>query len=475
MKKNIIYYLFTISIVFASCEKDRLDLAPFDSVSAATALNTAGDFELAVDGLYYMMLNSPYYGADLMCFPDVLADNLIFNPDGRQTQKVYFEWRYDANSAKRNFMGDCADVIQQANFILENIDKLDEGDFKDDIMAKALAARALSHFDLVKVYGKIPTQSADANGSLGVPYLTSSDIRQLPSRNTVGEVYTNIINDLEMAKSMIGSDNDVYGFNIEAINGLLSRAYLYNGNYSSAITAANAVTTTVSSFGNFVGLWDDSSAEGVLFKLKNLDSEQGIGVGIPYSQTLTAGIYSEYLVSYSFNELFIDDDIRKAAYVNTSAYNGLLYNHVAKYLSSAINQGSGVVDVKVIRAAEVYLNKAEAYAEMDQDGMALAALDAVRSERYTDFVSGGETGQDLKDAIQLERRLELAFEGHRFFDIKRHGLPVQRDNFGEFADGSGSPAFVQTLPSGDCRFQLAIPKAEIDVNPNMVQNPCTNY
>lgn len=475
MKKNIIYYLLTVSLVLTSCEKDRLDLAPFDAVSASTALNTAGDFELAVDGLYYMMLNSPYYGADLMSFPDVLADNLIYNPDGRQTQKVYFEWRYDANSAKRNFMGDCADVIQQANFILENIDKLDDGDFKDDIMAKALAARALSHFDQVKVYGKIPTQSADANGSLGVPYLTSSDIRQLPSRNTVGEVYSNIISDLEQARSLIGSDNDIYGFNIEAINGLLSRAYLYNGNYSSAITSANAVTTSVSSFGNFVGVWDDSSSDGVLFKLKNSDSEQNIGVGIPYSQTLSAGIYSEYLVSYSFNELFIDDDIRKAAYVNTSAYNGLLYNHVAKYLSSSINTGSGVVDVKVIRAAEVYLNKAEAYAEMDQDAMALAALDAVRSQRYTGFVSGGETGQDLKDAIQLERRLELAFEGHRFFDIKRHGLPVQRDNFGEFADGSGSPAFVQTLPAGDCRFQLAIPKAEIDVNPNMVQNPCTNY
>ncbi|HMC02464.1 MAG TPA: RagB/SusD family nutrient uptake outer membrane protein [Flavobacteriaceae bacterium] len=475
MKKNIIYYLFAIGFIFTSCEKDRLDLAPFDAVSSSTALNAAGDFEIAVDGLYYMMLNSPYYGADLMSFPDVLADNLIYNPDGRQTQKVYFEWRYDANSAKRNFMGDCADVIQQANFILENIDKLDDGDVKDDIMAKALAARALAHFDQVKVYGKIPTQSGDANGSLGVPYLTSSDIRQLPTRNTVGEVYTNIINDLEMAKSLIGSDNSIYEFNLDAINGLLSRAYLYNGNMSGAVNAANAVTKSVSSFGSFVGVWDDSSSEGVLFKLKNLDTEQGIGTGIPYSQTLSAGIYSEYLISYSFNELFMNDDIRQSAYVVTSAYNGLLYNHVAKYLSSSINTGSGVVDVKVIRAAEVFLNKAEAYAEMDQDGMALAALDAVRSERYSGFVSGGETGQDLKDAIQLERRLELAFEGHRFFDIKRKGLPIQRDNFGEFADGSGSPAFVQTMPAGDCRFQLAIPKAEIDVNPNMEQNPCSNY
>ena len=96
MKKYIIYYLFAIGVIFTSCD-DRLDLSPFDSVSAATALNSAGDFQSAVEGLYYQMLNSPYYGADLMSFPDVLSDNLIFNPDGRQTQKTYFEWRYDAN------------------------------------------------------------------------------------------------------------------------------------------------------------------------------------------------------------------------------------------------------------------------------------------------------------------------------------------------------------------------------------------
>ena len=178
------------------------------------------------------------------------------------------------------------------------------------------------------------------------------------------------------------------------------------------------------------------------------------------------------MVSFSFNELFDNSDIRQSAYISTSPYNGVLYNHVAKYLFSAINAGSGVVDVKVIRAAEVFLNKAEAYAESSQDGMALTALDAVRSNRYSGFVSGGETGQDLKDAIQLERRLELAFEGHRFTDIKRQGLGVFRDDKGEFADGSGIPALFQTLPVGDCRFELPIPKTEIDVNPQMDQNPC---
>ena len=76
----------------------------------------------------------------------------------------------------------------------------------------------------------------------------------------------------------------------DAINGLLSRVYLYNGNMTATITAANAVTASVSSINNFAGLWDDSSDDGVLFKLINLDTEQGVGTGIPYSQTLSNGI-----------------------------------------------------------------------------------------------------------------------------------------------------------------------------------------
>jgi hypothetical protein len=164
--------------------------------------------------------------------------------------------------------------------------------------------------------------------------------------------------------------------------------------------------------------------------------------------------------------------VRTGAFLETSPFEGDLYNHVIIHNTSSINMGSGVVDIKVIRAAEVQLNKAEALANMNMDGPALAALDLVRDQRYVVNPGGGETGQALKDAIQMERRLELAFQGHRFFDIKRQGDAITRTNAGQFADGTGTPPLFLTLPAGDCKFELAIPVTEINVNPASTQNPC---
>lgn len=472
-------YTIILSTIFAmafmsSCDQDNLNLNPFNAVGVDVALNTPDDFEIAVNGIYGMMIDAPYYGADLMSFPDVLADNLIINLDARQTQRATFEWRYNPNLTRAGFMGDAYDVIQQANFILENIDKLPAGDQKDNIEAQCLAARALSHFNLNNVFGEIPTQSGSSNSALGVSLIFSSDIRQTVPRSNVGAVYTSIINDLENASAKISASNGIERFTADAVNGLLSRVYLYNGQWQASVDAANAVSGTVAEFGNFTGVWDDSSDDGVLFKLINRDADTDISTGVPYSQTLTGGIFSEYVVDFGLFNLYSAQDVRQGAYIQTSPFDGVNYNHVAKWLTSSINMGTGVLDIKIIRAAEVQLNKAEALANMNMDGPALAALDLVRSQRYVVIPGGGETGQALKDAIQLERRLELAFEGHRFFDIKRRGEAVQRTNAGQFADGTGTPPLFLTLPAGDCLFQLAIPVTEINVNPASTQNPCYN-
>lgn len=455
----------------SSCDQDNLNLNPFSSVGAEVALNNPGDFEIAVNGLYSMMIESTYYGADFMSFPDVLADNLIINLDARQTQRVTYEWRYNPNSTRANFMANAYDVVQHANFILENIDKLPAGAQKDNIEAQCLAARGLAHFDINNVFGKIPTQDGGANASLGISVMTSSDIRQTVARSTVAQVYTSVISDLENASAKISPDNGLERFTVDAVNGLLSRVYLYNGQYQEAVDAANAVTTSVSEFGNFNGIWNDSSNDGVLFKLINLDADTDVSTAVPYSQTLSGGIFSEYVCDFGLFNLYTAQDVRTGTFIEQSPFDGVLYNHVIIHNNSSINVGAGVVDIKVIRAAEVQLNKAEALAEMNQDGPALAALDLVRAQRYV-APSGGETGQALKDAIQLERRLELAFQGHRFFDIKRQGLPIQRTNAGQLADGTGSTPLFTTLPAGDCKFELAIPVTEINVNPASSQNPC---
>lgn len=480
MKKYIFLFCTLVSLTFTtSCDQDNLELLPFNSVVEETALLTIADFENATNGLYWHMIQSTYYGADFMSFPDVLSDNLIINLDARQTQRAIFEWRYNPITTRAGFMSRSYRVAQQANFILENLSVLPDSPEKDNVEAQALAARALTHFHNCNLFGMIPTQgaypgqSSTANAALGTSLNFTSDVREEIARSTVEDVYASVIDDLEEAKGKISASNDIGRFNLESINALLSRVYLYNGQWQAAINAANEVTTPVTSFSDFAGLWNDSNDGGVLFKLINRDADTDISTGVPYSQTLTGGIFSEYVVDFGLNNLYATQDVRRGAYIDTSPFDGgPEMNHVAKWLESSINAGSGVLDIKVVRAAEVQLNKAEALANMGMDGPALAALDLVRSERYVAIPGGGETGDALKEAIQLERRLELAFEGHRFFDIKRQGLPIQRTNAGEFADGTGTPPFELTLPAGDCRFELPIPQAEINVNSNSQQNPC---
>ena len=134
-------------------------------------------------------------------------------------------------------------------------------------------------------------------------------------------------------------------------------------------------------------------------------------------------------------------------------------------------QVNGRVDIKVMRAAEVLLNRAEAQFNLGDEAGALATLDELRADRFTGFTSPGETGAALEDAIQFNRRVELCFEGHRFFDIKRRGENMVRSAFGDIIDGSGTPAEVQLLSAGDFRFQLPIPLAEENANDNLEQNP----
>ncbi len=470
MKKYLIIIVL-LAITFTSCD-GQLETFPSDAIAADVAFTNEGDFTNALRGMYLGMLddiNGQYYGGPLQAY-DVMTDNLIISEEGRKSQQATHDWTYDSNSAfVNNFMEQGYEVVQDANFVLANTDVLESGAFKNNVMGEALAGRALAHFDLVRYYAKIPTQSSDAGASLALPYVTIADPSDIPARITVTEYYANLVSDLTTAAGLINTSNGNTQMGKDAVNGILARVYLHMGEWQNAVNAANNVSASVASRSTFTGVWDDSNDDGVIFKLQN-DNVTRVTLGVPYNQTAN-GIKSEYVPDFEFFAKYTGNDIRKSAYFETSLFDGLNYNHVIKWYSSISTTSLGVVDAKVLRAAEVMLIKAEALAELGQDGPALTALNAVKSQRFSGFVSGNQTGQDLKDAIALERRLELAFEGTRFSDIKRKGMAVQRSSFGHFADGSGIPATFQTLPVGDYHFQLPISINELNLNPNMVQNP----
>jgi tetratricopeptide (TPR) repeat protein len=486
--KKIYIYTSIVLLSITGCKKE-LTQDPYNAVPTDQAFKTPDDFTNAVRGAYAAFRDYPqknadgtittfatYYGGQdggaMASSPDVLADNLILNQQGRKSQQFLFDFTFKANTTWDLWTNAYVAVLR-ANYIITNIDHLSTGAFKNNIQGEALAIRALAQFDILRLYAKSYISANDAD--LGVPYVTSTDPAALPSRGAVKSEYALVVKDLEQAATLIGSDNGVGHMNKAAVEALLSRAYLYMGQWQKVVDSStkaiadalpdNALATAT----EFPGIWTDATEKDVLFKIKILDVDNA-QIGVGYEQASSAGVRPEYSVDFALFNLYTNNDVRKTAYIGQSTFGGVKYNYVKKYFGRAAGNAN-VVDAKVIRMGEVYLNRAEAYYNLGNATSALADLNILRKNRYTGFVAGVETGQALYDAILLQRRLELAFEGARFFDLKRLNLPIQRSTFGDRADGSGIPASVKTVAANSGLFQLPIPLSEINANKNITQNP----
>lgn len=473
--KKIILTISAAIVLMTSCKKD-LTQFPYNQIETTQAFNTEADVTLAVNGMYAGLRSSGSYfvTGTWNILGDVLADNLVLNPVGRLSLKTpFYEWRYTGESTSGFFSGGYTN-IRRANAILENIDKLPVTALTSDAKGQAYAIRAMIYFDMTRIYSKTYANATDAD--LTVPYITVTDPTIMPAKESLKGVYDKIIADLVAAEALIGA-NGTLKLSKLSVAGLLSRVYFYKADYPNAIAAANralGATPAIGTIATFPAIWTDATEVGVLFKVKNTTVDNINAQGTNYYQTVAGEIKSEYVVDYSFYQLFDATDVRKSTYIQTSPYLGNPMNHVIKYRGRS-GQPAGVVDGKALRSAEVLLNRMESE-YYTNPAAAVADLVLLKTNRYTGYVSTVDlalTGAPLLAEIQKQRRLELAFEGSdRFFDIKRRNAPIQRDAVhGQNADGSGTPPVFATMPVGDKRFLLPFPQTELNFNTNLKQNP----
>lgn len=479
-KVNKIIAVITLSLVLVSCNEEHFDVLPNHQDTPATIFTTQENYRTVLDGAYDYM-KEPYSDdtGNLLGVSDILADNVILNPNGRQTNKIAYEWGFSPESgAVTSLYATTYRYISRANLVIDNLDKVASTSYMKNIEAEARAIRAIGHFELVKAYSKIPTQSSDANTTLGIAYVTAFDPAILTTRDeTVEESYNKIIADLLFALDNINVNNSEGRLNKVSILGYLSKIYLYNGDYAKAIDYGEqciALSPSVGTRANFPSIWTDASTDGVLFTVLNGNAAtDNRNVGVVYNQN-SGGIRSEYTIDYGFYQLFADNDVRKESYILTANSSGTPYNHVVKYRQRP-GSNVGTVNVKLLRTADVYLTVAEAYLKVAtrDEARALELLNKLRSERYSSYTAGAETGTALLDAILLERRLEFAFENDRFWTIKRLGQSVERSGYGSNIDGTGTDGptgALKTLSAGNNRFVLPIPLSAIRINPTIKQN-----
>ena len=448
-----------IACAFIACESE-LATSPYDSIDASAAFQNVTDLNTGALGAYGTITGSNIYDINAL-----MTDNLrrAASNTGQGMQLFNHNVVSDDNTANQVWNNAYA-AIDRINRVLSAAESIEprndtEAGLKTRIIGEMLGLRAYQHFDLFRVFASYDL----ADNDLVVPYMVTSEISS-PARATKGEFFNQLLADLNESITILTP----YGFydnarmNVHAANGLRARVALYRQDWPTAITHATRVMDAVdlTSRANYPGLWDDTVQGEVIFKLKRVVVADG-------RVELTERATNDDIYFFASNDLISQydqaDDIRFAEFFSST-----VPGRVMKY-----NKRPGeknLVDVKMMRVSELYFIRAEAYAQPGaQQNLAAAAADinAVRAVRYEtpENASFGSSAVAL-NAIQAERRLELAFEGHRFFDLKRAGLPVQRIP----ADIDGATT-SDNLPAGSHMFIFPIPQAEVFANTNMVQNP----
>ena len=457
-----IKYLFlslAIAATFTNCKKE-LDLKPIDRFSDSNSFLDLNDVQAGVNGAYGRYIN---YGND-MFINAILSDEAKIGAQNSGAAAIEYRYQFSSSSEELSALWyGYYSMIDQINRVLPYVETVPgipaQEPRRTVLKASLFALRGIAHFSLLEGYSK----RYDANDPLGIPYVTVSDPLQKPARNTVAQTVTAIENDLATAKAMLPdvtagdfTDTVISKVNIAAYQ---ARIALYKRDYSAAITYATEVINSnikpLVRGAAFSGIWNDVNTNEVLFRVR-LGESTAIGTlwtGISGSVDIAPS--DKLVASYS------SDDIRRTSYIGTTLGGD---NYVKKFFTSA--RGARKVDIKAIRTAEMYLIRAEAYAKSATPDLTSAAADlnTLRSFRIDNYVPEVFTTADgLIDAITTERYKELAFEGFRFFDLKRNNLPLQR------SATDANPAW-QSLPAGSYRFVLPIPKSEILANPNIVQN-----
>ena len=470
MKKNINYLFVALLplMMAASCSKDFTDTAPSDSVNVDKALNTEADMQTALNGMYASLRSTSLFGNALLVEGDLLADNSFVETNNSGRYITSYQYNFIAEDGELGQIWRAAYTsILNANFI---INARLSGTRAMQLKAQAHAIRALLYFKLVNLYARPYTDNA--NG-LGVPLVLTYDAYKLPARNTVTEVYAQIIKDLQTASANAPEFTTSITISKWAIQALLAKVYLYMGNNSmaktTALTVINSSGFALVSAADFAAYWVSPAAQTTKVEtLFEVDADIVTNNGYEDIAFLYNG-YSDVYASVQLYNLYAATDVRRELIVPGTTKSGAPAYLINKFPNA---QSPDRDNLKVIRLAEVYLIAAEASLPTGEADARtyLNAVATLRDPSFTGYTA--TTGTDLLNAIVEERRKELAFEGDRFSDLNRLKRDIVRSqNAGAIQAGTANANL--TIPYSSRRRVLPIPLTEILANVTIAgqQNP----
>lgn len=486
MKTITIKRFVLIAALLTSATACEMNLEPFDSKTEEAALLTAADLQTATYGTYSGLVHA-HYTRPYHFLAEYPGDNVALS--GTTSDALYNIYNYTdfpGNYHTERFWSQGYKVIFSANQIIEKITEGESAEL-DQLKGENLYLRAMVHFDLVRFFARPYSQGQGNNP--GIVIKDKTDGEEFPARSTVKEVYDFIIADLKKAATLMTMEDPSIFASKEVAEALLSRVYLYQEDNANAILYANEVIESgryqlldTEAYKKYFTLVPENNPE-TIFAIRHTKADnrlkgaigsmyyndpitQSTGWGEVYASVELVDLLNNYPedARHSFIELQLDN-------------NGdtLKRGNVPKYFVNKYNWQEGVANLSspvYLRLAEMYLNRAEANAKM---GNLQEAIDDVNVIRRRAGLSGADlyTLADLKghdsvlDIVLEERRLELAFEGHRPGDLFRNNRPLVRAYPGFHSEDR----FNQTISPTDDRVIMLIPDRELIVNPNLEPNP----
>lgn len=508
--------IIVLATLVTGCEK-QLKIAPQQSLDAGTALTSREGIEASITGIYARLKNVRQYGKDMITHPEALADNgFATNKSGRllpEANNVQPVTTTGANHFTTTIWTNSYAAINQINLTLEAIPNLTSSTIaqadKDRWNGQLYFLRALYYFDLVRIYSYMPgavVAAQDKGGvilSLNGVSTANGALSYKPARAPIDSVYFQINDDLTKADALLLSTASVNLANKAAAEALLAKINLYRKNYAAAKTAAdNCITlagSKLTNTGNYVAQWRGATSQEVLFQVAFLTAAENIGVNeslqtsfttlVTPGNTAQTGGFGDLVptltlltdlgitlvggntstANYALNAAIQtrSNDVRNLLFEVGTTGRGNSKVECTKFIGK--NGAINLDNVPVLRIAEVYLARAEALATIGSPvynaAAALADLKTIKAARYTGYTGSAMetadnalTGQPLLDEILRQRRIELAFEGNRFFDLKRLGLDLVK-----------APHY-NTVAFTDTRILPPIPPGDISIDPNLKQN-----
>lgn len=442
--KKVYISMFVLSSIFLSgCADDYLDVNETESILTEdielfNSNEGAATFTTAVYNKFldFSMSSFSWVGMTSIASDDAdkgsspgdtgsdkdLMDALTYNPSSPSTSEIF----------RANYEG-----INRANRAISIIPTLDKADanIRERLVGEAKFLRAFMYFTLVKAYGGVPVIDHVPN-----PASEEDRLMQL-TRKTPAEVYAFIEKDLTEAAAVLPlksaySVSEKGRASQGAAYALLAKVNLYQKNWQKVVDNCNLVTgySLVANYASMFRLAGENDAESI-FEIQGTGTVPIKGIAgysnIQGARGAGGWGWGFNTPSQSLLNAYEANDVRKNAtiiFAGTTLYDGRvvpttvenpMYNYKA-YSSSFTDAWETDTNIKYLRFAEVILMKAEALNELGQTADAIVLLNQIRN-RAGIANTTAVSQSDLRTAIWKERRVEMAFEHDRFFDLVRTG------------------------------------------------------